>query len=164
MPHDLFGVCTYNSFLWQSRCHLPIEGFHIPQAHQTHQCSFSFHSSNSLSQSYWATICPTNDMIANIFMKPLARFKFEKFHSLLGVSWSCVHLEGECRVHTLFNCSCCMFYLFYLHSWNTVFHSVSYSIFSYDTTSVFDHHWGVSPIILLLYILYLLVIVLCYHF
>ena len=30
--------------------------------------------------------CPTNDMIADIFMKPVARFKFEKFHSLLGVS------------------------------------------------------------------------------
>ena len=30
--------------------------------------------------------CPTNDMIADIFTKPLARLKFEKFRSLLGVS------------------------------------------------------------------------------
>ena len=29
--------------------------------------------------------CPTDDMIADTFTKPLARFKFEKFRSLLGV-------------------------------------------------------------------------------
>ena len=30
--------------------------------------------------------CPTDDMIADTFTKPLARFKFEKFRNLLGVS------------------------------------------------------------------------------
>src|SRR6266576_58572 len=29
--------------------------------------------------------CPTDEMIADIFTKPLARFKFEKFRSLLGI-------------------------------------------------------------------------------
>jgi hypothetical protein len=29
--------------------------------------------------------CPTNDMTADIFMKPLAHVKFEKFQSLLAV-------------------------------------------------------------------------------
>ena len=29
--------------------------------------------------------CPTDDMIADTFTKPLARFKFEKFRNLLGV-------------------------------------------------------------------------------
>jgi hypothetical protein len=29
--------------------------------------------------------CPTDDMIADTFTKPLARFKFEKFRHLLGV-------------------------------------------------------------------------------
>jgi hypothetical protein len=31
------------------------------------------------------TYCPTDDMIADTFTKPLARFKFEKFRALLGV-------------------------------------------------------------------------------
>ena len=38
-------------------------------------------NNNILSISY----CPTDEMIANIFTKSLARFKFEKFHSLLGI-------------------------------------------------------------------------------
>jgi len=31
--------------------------------------------------------CPTDDMIADIFTKSLNRFKFEKFHSLLGLEY-----------------------------------------------------------------------------
>ena len=31
------------------------------------------------------TYCPTDDLITDIFTKPLTRFKFEKFHLLLGV-------------------------------------------------------------------------------
>ena len=30
--------------------------------------------------------CPTEDMIANVFTKSLARVKFEKFHNLLGLA------------------------------------------------------------------------------
>jgi hypothetical protein len=38
-------------------------------------------NNNILSISY----CPTDEMIADILTKSLARFKFEKFHSLLGI-------------------------------------------------------------------------------
>ena len=51
----------------------------------------------TISQGHIAFLyCPTNNMIVDTFTKPLAHFKFEKFHQLLGVLWSHTILKGEC--------------------------------------------------------------------
>ena len=58
--------------------------------------------------------CPTDDMIADTFTKPLACFKFKKFHRLLGVIWSHIILEGD-------YCCCTMFYfILFIFSYCTI--------------------------------------------
>ena len=88
LPTTLF--CNNQGMIWLSKD----STFH----RRTKHIDVHFHFIHqTVSQGHISIIyCPTDDMIADTFTKPLACVKFKKFHQLLGIIWSCLLLEGEC--------------------------------------------------------------------
>lgn len=95
--------------------------------------------------------CPTNDMISNI-TKSLIQVKFEKFCSLLGLLWSCVHLKGECcnikpsMDHTYLLVTTLPYYSYQLIHHLPLTSTLCNTCHTSSPPQCFYTHWGVSPL------------------